>query len=90
VAGVTEEIVYRGYAIERLTFLTGRRWLAALLAGAAFLVAHWSWGATQLILVGFATLIFTSLYLWRRDLLCCMLAHALADLIGFALARAQT
>jgi membrane protease YdiL (CAAX protease family) len=89
VAGVTEEIIYRGYAIERLSFLTGRRWLGALLAGAMFLIAHWSWGPLQLILVAFATVILTGLYLWRRDLLCCMLAHMLADLIGFALARAQ-
>lgn len=89
VAGVTEEIIYRGYAIERLTFLTARRWLGAVLAGSAFLLAHWSWGALQLIVVGFGTLIFTALYLWRRDLLCCMIAHILADLIGFALARAQ-
>ncbi len=89
VAGVTEEIIYRGYAIERLSFLTGRRWLGALLAGTMFLVAHWSWGSLQMILVAFATVILTGLYLWRRDLLCCMLAHTLADLIGFALARAQ-
>ena len=40
VAGTTEEIVYRGYAIERLAFLTGRRWLAGLVSGAAFLVVH--------------------------------------------------
>jgi membrane protease YdiL (CAAX protease family) len=89
VAGVTEEIVYRGYAIERLTLLTGNRCVGALLAGAMFLLAHWSWGALQMILVAFATVILTGLYLWRRDLLCCMLAHTLVDLIGFALARAQ-
>lgn len=89
VAGVTEELLYRGYAIERLSFLTGRRWSAGLLSGLAFLLAHWSWGLTQMILVAFATVILTGLYLWRRDLACCMLAHALADLAGFLLARAQ-
>ena len=89
VAGVTEEIVYRGYAIERLTFLTGRRWLAGLIAGAAFLAAHAAWGGAQMILVAFGTVIFVGLYLWRRDLPCVILAHVSADLIGFALARAQ-
>lgn len=89
VAGITEEILYRGYAIERLAFLTGRPWLAGLLAGAAFMLAHLHWGAAQLIVVGFGTLIFVSLYLWRRDLPCVMIAHVLADLVGFALARAQ-
>lgn len=89
VAGVTEEILYRGYAIERLTFLTGRRWLAGVVAGAAFLLTHWSWGGLQMIVVAFATVILVGLYQWRRDLACCMLAHVLTDLIGFALARAQ-
>ncbi len=89
VAGVTEEIVYRGYAIERIEFLTGSRWIAAVVSGAVFLLAHWSWGPTQLILVAFATVILVCLYLWRRDLPCTMIAHVLADLIGFALARAQ-
>lgn len=89
VAGVTEEILYRGYAVERLAFLTGRRWLAALIAGAAFLAVHAAWGGAQLILVAFGTVIFVGLYLWRRDLPCVIIAHVLADLIGFALARAQ-
>lgn len=89
VAGVTEEIVYRGYAIERLAFLTGRRWVAGLIAGTAFLAVHAAWGGAQLILVAFATVIFVGLYLWRRDLPCVIFAHVLADLTGFILARAQ-
>lgn len=89
IAGITEEILYRGYAVERLSFLTGRRSLAGIIAGAAFLATHWSWGGTQMIIVGFATVILTGLYLWRRDLICCMIAHALTDLIGFTLARMQ-
>lgn len=90
VAGVTEEIVYRGYAIERLYFLTGRRWLGAIVAGAAFLLTHASWGDAQMIVVMFGTVILTSLYLWRRDLVCVMIAHSCADLAGFLLARMQS
>ncbi|UVO50776.1 CPBP family intramembrane metalloprotease [Sphingomonas sp. SUN019] len=89
VAGVTEELVYRGYAIERLELLTGRPWLAGLIGGIMFVLVHWSWGSAQLILVAFATAILVPLYLWRRDLPCVMIAHILTDLIGFALARAQ-
>lgn len=89
VAGVTEELLYRGYAVERLQFLTGQPWLAGLIAGAAFLLTHWSWGGAQMIIVTFATIILTGLYLWRRDLWCCILAHIAADLIGFTLARLQ-
>ena len=90
-AGVVEEILYRGYPIERITALTGRRWLAAGLAAIAFIAAHiGAWGYPQLIVVTFGAAIITCLYLWRRDLVACMVAHALTDIIGFALARAQT
>lgn len=89
VAGITEEIIYRGYAIERLTFLTGKRWVAAIIAGFLFLVLHLSWGSAQMVIVAFGTVIFVGLYVWRRDLPCVILAHILTDLIGFGLARAQ-
>jgi len=43
-----------------------------------------------MIVVAFGTIIFVGLYLWRRDLPCVMIAHILADMIGFTLARIQT
>lgn len=89
-AGVIEEILYRGYPIERIEELTGSVWLAALIPGAVFILAHLpSWGAAQLIVVTSGTIIMTALYVWRRDLICVMIAHAATDLIGFTLARAQ-
>lgn len=90
-AGIVEEILYRGYPIERLTELTGNPWLAATLPGLIFIGAHYAfWGGGQLIVVAFGTLILTLLYLWRRDLICCMIAHAATDTIGFTLARLQS
>lgn len=88
-AGVVEEAIYRGYAIERLTALTGRRWLAALIALAAFCAAHlpfWGLGAVATPLVGGA--FFTLLYLWRRDLVACMVAHIAVDSVGLLVAPA--
>jgi uncharacterized protein len=86
-AGVVEEALYRGYAIERLTALTGRRWLAAILALAAFSAAHVPfWGlaalATPIVGGGF----FTLVYLWRRDLVACMVAHIAVDSVGLLIA----
>ena len=90
-AGVVEEILYRGFPIERITLLTGKRWLAAVLSGAVFIAVHaGGWAPSQLIVVTFGTVILTGLYLWRRDLVSCMIAHALTDIIGFALARAYS
>lgn len=83
-AAVSEELLFRGYAIERIAELTGRRWLAALLTVAAFTYAHLaSWGTTQLIVAGFGGVLLTALYLWRRNLWANMLAHWIADAIGF-------
>ena len=88
-AGIVEEALYRGYAIERLTALVGRRWLAALIALAFFAVAHVPfWGlaalATPILGGGF----FTLVYLWRRDLVACMVAHMAVDFVGLILAPA--
>jgi membrane protease YdiL (CAAX protease family) len=89
-AGVVEEIIFRGYAIERLQALTASRWAAGLISAAVFIAVHiGSWGFPQLIVVGFGALILTLLYVVRRDLGSNILAHFLTDFIGFMLARLQ-
>ncbi|MFV0279475.1 MAG: CPBP family intramembrane glutamic endopeptidase [Rhodoblastus sp.] len=88
-AGVAEEALYRGFAIERLSALTGRRWLAALIALCAFVAAHmpfWGLGAIATPIVGGG--FFTLIYLWRRDLVACMVAHIAVDSVGLLLAPA--
>jgi membrane protease YdiL (CAAX protease family) len=65
-AALFEETLFRGYAIERLTEITGSRIAAAAISCAAFTAAHLSyWGAAQLIVAGFAGLLLTALYLWQ-------------------------
>ena len=86
-APVFEEIFYRGFAIERLTEITGMRWLAALISLAAFTLAHLSyWGWTSLIAVAFQGAVLTILYLFRRDLGTNMIAHLISDAVAFFLA----
>ena len=88
-AAVVEEINYRGYAIERIEELTSSKSLAVLISVVVFTFAHFAfWGGTHLIVVGFSAVILALLYLWRRDLICNMVAHLLTDLIGFLLAGA--
>src|SRR5205823_2213248 len=54
-AAVVEEILFRGYAIERLQELTGSRVVAGAVSLAAFTFAHLAyWGWTQLIFAGAA------------------------------------
>jgi membrane protease YdiL (CAAX protease family) len=89
-AAFVEEIIYRGYLIERTEQLTGSKWLAFALSAIVFTLVHLSsWAASQLIVVAFGAVIMGLLYLWKRDLIMVMIAHFLADLVGFALAELQ-
>lgn len=81
-SGCIEELLYRGYATERLGTLTGNLHLSALLTLAAFALSHlpfWGLGGVCFTLLGGS--VFTGLYLWRRDLLTNMLAHAMVATI---------
>ena len=83
-AGAVEELLYRGFAIERLSRLTRRRWVAGAIAATLFGLAHVpSWG------LGFALsndlpfgIYATVFYLWRRDLVANMIAHSLGILVA--------
>jgi membrane protease YdiL (CAAX protease family) len=82
-AGVIEEILFRGLAIEQLTILTGYRWLSAFLVTAVFVVMHalhYDW--IQLIPIAAVSIVLTGLYLWRRDLWANILAHIMVDGVG--------
>ena len=83
-AAIFEELFYRGFMIERLTQMTGRRWLAGTISCLVFTFAHLDyWGWAHLLVAGFGGIVLTGLYLIRRDLGCNMLAHLVTDVIGF-------
>lgn len=85
-AAVAEELLFRGYAISRIEELTGSRLVAGVVTWGAFTYAHLSyWGAAQLIVAGWAGLLLTILFLWRRNLWANILAHWLTDGVGFLL-----
>jgi len=86
-AGVSEEVLFRGYPIERLQSLTGSRSVAALLPLALFALAHvGSWGWVHLIVAGFGGAMLTGLYFWKRNLWVNIMVHVLVD--GMALLSA--
>lgn len=86
-AALFEETYYRGFAIERLTELTNSRALAALISLVAFTFAHLTvWGWPHLIVAAFGGIVLTGLYLFRRDLSACMIAHFVTNGVSFILA----
>lgn len=80
-AGICEEFIYRSFAIEELTFLTSKRWLAAVITWFVFTVSHERPGelSPALFIPGIIGAALTVLYLWRRNLASCAIMHTIVD-----------
>jgi membrane protease YdiL (CAAX protease family) len=83
-AGISEEFIYRGFIIEELGELIRNRWLAGAFSALVFGLSHfnsygWSIG---LLYPGLIGLVITVLYLWRNNLLICMLMHVSFDVLN--------
>lgn len=79
-AAVSEELLFRGYAMERLRELSGSRGIAAGASCAVFMLDHVpTWGWQHLAIAGIGGIALTVLYLWRRNLWVNILAHFIVD-----------
>lgn len=79
-AGIFEEIWARGYAVERLEALTRSTIAAGAIALALDLAAHVPfWGFRYALMIAPCQILLLGLYLWRRRLLPCVIAHILWD-----------
>lgn len=82
-AGVWEETAYRGYALERLASILGSHWLAGGVTVLCFVFAHIpAVGLNHILPVLVVSIFVTLLYLWRRNLVINMVAHATIDAIS--------
>jgi len=78
--GFGEEVIFRGYLIERIEELTRSRILAGTVSVVVFSLAHLAyWGWTPLVFVTLAGILLTVVYQWRRDLWSNIIGHWLAD-----------
>lgn len=76
----TEEILFRGYAIERLEELTGRLWLAVGFSFVVFVIPHVVFFGPLWLLTNGANVAFLYvLYVWRRNLVACMIMHLIGN-----------
>jgi membrane protease YdiL (CAAX protease family) len=79
-AAVGEEVLFRGYAIERGQELIRSVTAASVLSWFVFTIEHvGTWGWTHVIPAGFGGLVLTVLYVWRRNLWTNILAHLIVD-----------
>lgn len=81
-ASITEEVIYRGYMIERLRDLTGYIWGGAAVSFVLFLIPHVIFfGPMWILYHSYTTLLIYALYLWRRNLWICILLHLLSNML---------
>ena len=76
-AGITEELLFRGYALERLLEWTGSKWISSIVSLVCFTAIHIAeWNMVHIIGVvipmGVALIV---LYWWKRNLLLVIIAH---------------
>ena len=86
-AGICEEFLSRGYAIERLTALTGNRFVGAVIPCVLFTLGHvrlYGFGVALLPVLATA-IAATVLYVWRRNLVVNIAMHALIDIYALIL-----
>lgn len=82
-AAVTEEVLYRAYAVGVGQLLLGRVWVAGVISIAAFTLAHYKWGIAHMVSVLVPAIVFTLLFVLTRNVWLCIIAHAIVDGVGF-------
>lgn len=83
-AAVTEELLYRGFPIERITELTGSTVLGAGITVFFFVLFHIPyWGVGGALQISVNAVLLTLLYVWRRNVIACIIAHAITDIYAF-------
>jgi membrane protease YdiL (CAAX protease family) len=81
-AGICEELAFRGYFQRQLAALTRSPWLAVLLQGLLFGIAHSYQGLQAALRIAVYGVLFGLLALFRRSLRPGMIAHGLTDLLS--------
>jgi membrane protease YdiL (CAAX protease family) len=83
-AAFSEEITFRGYIITRLRIVTGSYWVGAILSSLAFSVGHLYQGVAGLFLTFIYGLLFSGLFVARKSVVPCIIAHFLQDALVVA------
>jgi membrane protease YdiL (CAAX protease family) len=75
-AAITEEIFYRGYAIERIGEITNNYKIGAVISGLIFIAIHYpAWGLAGAIPQIIFAIFLIGFYLYKRNLIACIVMH---------------
>ncbi len=84
-AAITEEILYRGFAIGIGRQVWGSLSVAFVVSLLVFVGAHFTHGARALVTVFWVSLVMSLLFVMTNSLLACMLAHFVVDAFAILL-----
>jgi membrane protease YdiL (CAAX protease family) len=84
-AGITEEVLFRGFAITRLEPLVGDPWAAAVVAAIAFAFGHSYQGVIGIASTALIGLGYAASYIILGTLVPAMVAHALHNALSAVL-----
>jgi membrane protease YdiL (CAAX protease family) len=82
VAGLCEELVFRGYLQRQLAVLTRSTVAGLVLQAMVFGVSHGYQGVKAVINITILGLLFGLVAQWRRSIVPGAIAHALTDIVG--------
>jgi len=80
-AALFEEICFRGFIISRLKRLSGSYLIGALAGSLAFALGHLYQGTMGIIITFIYGMLFAGLYIARKSVFPCIVAHFLQDVI---------
>jgi membrane protease YdiL (CAAX protease family) len=80
-AALSEEFGFRGFIISRTKILTNKYLAGAIIGSLAFSMGHIYQGISGVILTFIYGMLFAGLYIARRSLFPCVVAHFLQDII---------
>jgi len=81
-AGITEELIFRGYLLPRLALIFKKAYLSIVISSVLFGLLHISYGTlAQIIITGFIGLIFAIHYYKYRNIKIIIACHFLWDLL---------
>jgi membrane protease YdiL (CAAX protease family) len=85
-AGIAEEAGFRGYVLTKLNLFVKNWWITAVISSFFFGIGHFYQGWGGAVLTGIYGLLFCGLFIWRKSLAPCIVAHFLQDASAMFLA----
>jgi len=81
-AGVCEEFLYRGYALNQIAALAQSLSAGVIFSSLAFGLGHAYQGRIGIVIIAITGLLYCGLFIASGSLLPCMIAHVVQDLVG--------